>query len=169
MMVEPSMRTISYIIFCVTAAILVVILFLYLRTTQQATTTLTETSKSSCSPGTCRSAAHSSSELDPVNEPSYNVREVLKNTLLIEQHLSEKKKYCKACLVKHFLLSEALLDEAIWMAGQSIGTYPKLAESQTFYKLLYDTWHANMDDDAVRLVTLDKLRAWRRDMIDAYM
>jgi hypothetical protein len=94
---------------------------------------------------------------------------VLKNTLLIEQHLSERKKYCKACLVKHFLLSEALLDEAIWMAGQSVGTYPKLVESQSFYRLLYDSWHSNMDDDAVRLVTLDKLRAWRRDMIDTYM
>lgn len=164
MMIE-SMR-----FYCVVlvAAVVAVALFLHIYKQRQPRAD-NNTQTQSCAPGTCRSVAHSSFELDPVNEPSYNVREVLKNTLLIEQHLSEKRKYCKACLVKHFLLSEALLDEAIWMAGQSVGTYPKLAESQTFYRLLYDTWHSNMDDDTVRLATLDKLRAWRRDMIDAYM
>ena len=48
-------------------------------------------SKETCSP---------SGGLFDVNNPAYNVKEVIKNALLIEDHLSSPKKYCKQCLVK---------------------------------------------------------------------
>ena len=106
--------------------------------------------------------------LDPVNDPAYNVKETIKNTILIEQHLAEKRKYCKECLVKHFLLSIGLLEEAIWMAAQQPGNYPKLENSASFYQTLFDKWRANMDLDSTRIEVLQALRTWRQEMIRLY-
>lgn len=112
-----------------------------------------------CSPTTCGALA-------PVNDPKFNVQEVIKNTVLIEQHLAEKTKYCKECLVKHFLLSIGLLEEAMWMAcGKK---YPLLEESVGMYQAVFDNWRANMDDAQARLVALRKLRDWRQKMVRLY-
>jgi hypothetical protein len=112
--------------------------------------------------------AHTCGALDDVNNPAYNVRETIKQTLLLEQHLAEKAKYCKSCCVKHFLLIESYLVEGIWMAGNHCKDYPKLEESVDFFKKLFDKWHKNMDDEQTRLVSLTQLREWRREMVDLY-
>jgi len=115
----------------------------------------------SCSKSSCGA-------IDPVNDPDYNVREIIKNTILIEQHLSDKNKYCKQCLVKHFLLSIGLLEEAVWMAGPKLSTFPMLEESVAFYSGVFDAWLLNHDSDPVRLDTLNHLRKWRRDASEIY-
>lgn len=112
--------------------------------------------------------SHSCSAIDPVNDPAYNVQEAIKNALLIEQHMAEKNKYCKECLVKHFLLSIALLDEAVWMACNKLDKYPMLHESQRFFQAIFKTWHKNMDNDNIRLDSLSKIRDWRQKMIRLY-
>ena len=106
--------------------------------------------------------------IDPVNDPDYNVREAIKQTLLLEQHLAEKAKYCKSCICKHFLINISLLGEGIWMAGNHCKDYPKLEESVDFFQKQFDKWHKNMDDDQVRLDALTQLREWRREMVDLY-
>lgn len=123
----------------------------------------TQPSSSKCGL-TCSNNPH----LDPVNDPDYNVREVIKNTLLIEQHLAEDQKYCKECIVKHFLISIAYLEEGIWMACKNCEKYPKLKESLSFYNVLFEKWYKNMEDQETRLQTLQELRAWRQDMIRLY-
>ena len=115
---------------------------------------------------TCK--ADSCGALDPVNDPVYNVKETLKNTLLIEQHLSEKRKYCKLCLVKHFLLSIALLEEAVWMASTNISNITNLDSSLDFYNSTFEFWHKDMESDEIRLQTLAKMRDWRREMMEEY-
>ena len=118
-------------------------------------------SSQSCSATTCGA-------IDPVNNPDYNMREVLKNTLLIEQHLSEMNKYCKQCIVKHFLISIALLEEAEWMAGSSRSRYPMLSESLVMYRSAFQKWHGGIDDTATRLAVLETLRVWRREASEIY-
>ncbi len=117
--------------------------------------------ESKCSPVTCGA-------IDPVNDPGYNVREVIKNTVLIEQHLAEKRKYCKECLVKHFLLSIGLLEEAVWMAVSKTNKYPMLEESEAFYNGVFEEWRQDMDGAQTRLDTLRKLRDWRQEMVRLY-
>ena len=115
----------------------------------------------SCSLDSCGAIA-------PVDDPAYNVKETIKNTLLVEQHLAEKDKYCKACLVKHQLISQGLLAEALQMAGDHPEKYPKLEESLQLHQRLFEVWHAHMDDDEVRLETLARYREWRREMVQLY-
>lgn len=124
-----------------------------------------KTKKAAKTPGSCSASC---AALDPVNDPDYNVREAIKQTLLLEQHLAEKSKYCKSCCTKHLLLIEALLEEGVWMSCKHCKEYPNLEESDVFFKKLFEEWHSNMDDEKTRLETLSKLRDWRRTMVDLY-
>lgn len=116
----------------------------------------------------CSLGCQNNPEIDDVNNPAYNMQEVIENALLLEQHLAEKRKYCKECCVKHFLLIHGLLEEAIWMACKDCKKYPKLQESEAFFKGLFETWKAQMESDDMRLDTLEKLRKWRQEAIRLY-
>jgi hypothetical protein len=115
----------------------------------------------------CSSSSETCGAIDPVNDPDYNVREVIKNTILLEQHLSDKNKYCKTCITKHFLLSIGLLEEAVWMAGSN-SNLTDYTNSVETYQSLFDSWHVNMDDTKTRLQVLGELREWRRQNMITY-
>jgi hypothetical protein len=59
--------------------------------------------------GTCGENPH----LDDVLNPKYNLREVVKQIILLEDHLNSVKKRCADCITKHMLFIEGLLEEAI--------------------------------------------------------
>ena len=46
-----------------------------------------------------------------ISDPRYNVREIVKQMILLEQHLLEDGKYCPDCISKHVLTIEALAEE----------------------------------------------------------
>tara|TARA_Y100000034_G_C6900077_1_gene415957 strand:+ start:750 stop:1259 length:510 start_codon:yes stop_codon:yes gene_type:complete len=57
-----------------------------------------------------------------ISDPRYNIREIVKQMLLLEQHLLEESKYCPDCISKHILTIEALAEEgqnldkrAVWV------------------------------------------------------
>lgn len=52
-----------------------------------------------------------------INDPRFNLREQVKQLILLEQHLLEKGKYCPDCITKHLLSIEGLADE-----GQCLDT-----------------------------------------------
>jgi hypothetical protein len=47
-----------------------------------------------------------------LSDPRYNLREIAKQMILLEEHLLVKSKYCPDCITKHLLTIEALADEA---------------------------------------------------------
>ena len=49
----------------------------------------------------------------PVMDPLFNMREVCKQCILLEDHLFQTKKRCLDCQLKHMLSIEALTEEAI--------------------------------------------------------
>lgn len=55
----------------------------------------------------------SSSSLLPVMDPNFNLREICKQCILLEDHLTHEQKRCTDCCTKHFLALEALAEEAI--------------------------------------------------------
>lgn len=111
--------------------------------------------------------------LDPVDDPAYNMREVAKQVLLLEQHLADPRKLCRACSVKHLLLCCGLLEEAAWMAGTMGGAYPMLEETSREFNDLLSTWpwrERGADvPDSRRTEILEVLRARRRALVEAYM
>lgn len=52
-------------------------------------------------------------KLLPVMSPVFNMREICKQCILLEDHLSHTEKRCTDCCIKHFLTIEALAEEAI--------------------------------------------------------
>lgn len=67
----------------------------------------------SCGLGASDSCGCGSGSLFPVLDPNFNLREVAKQLLLLEDHLFHEGKRCQDCIRKHMLTIEALLEEAI--------------------------------------------------------
>lgn len=58
-----------------------------------------------------------SQTLLPILTSAYNVREVVKQLLLLEDHLFHPRKRCPECVLKHLLTAEALAEEALTLEG----------------------------------------------------
>jgi hypothetical protein len=54
-----------------------------------------------------------------MHDPRFNVRQLVKELLLLEDHLSTPERQCKECIVKHALKSEAWVDEALTLGPDS--------------------------------------------------
>lgn len=52
-------------------------------------------------------------DLLPILDVRFNIREAVKNMLLIEDHLLDKRRRCMDCCKKHLLLIESFLEEGI--------------------------------------------------------
>jgi hypothetical protein len=117
--------------------------------------------------GTCSSKGCAG--IDPVSDPMYNIKGVVENTLLLEEHLVEDRKYCVDCCCKHFLLCTAYLSESVWLAGKQCDMYPQLKESAKFYNEQFEIWLDNRDDKKVRLDIAEKLRQKRKELVHIYI
>ena len=49
----------------------------------------------------------------PITDPAFNLREVSKQMILLEDHLLNKGKLCEQCIIKHSLTIEGYLEEAL--------------------------------------------------------
>lgn len=106
--------------------------------------------------------------IDDVNDPAYNMQNVIKQSILLEEHIAEKNKYCMSCIVKHFQHIIGLVEEAQWMAGSNVNKYPHLKDAGEFYVSIFNIWLHNRANEDMKLQVLDKLRMKRRDLIDVY-
>ncbi len=106
--------------------------------------------------------------LDPLLEPSYNMKEVAKQTILLEEHIAFINKRCVQCIFKHFLHIIALLNEAVWLAVNKVHDYPYLLESPKFYEDLMEKYNCNQNDEPVLLEILGQLRDHRKKIVEAY-
>lgn len=68
----------------------------------------------------CHAKFEPSSEthLLPIMEPLFNVREMCKQCVLLEQHLEDPRKRCGDCIRKHFMTIEGLAEEALGLDTQ---------------------------------------------------
>ena len=106
--------------------------------------------------------------IDDVNNPEYNMTQIIKQNVLLEDHIADKMKYCKPCIIKHFMMIIGLAEEAVWMAGAKLDAYPLLSEVVEWYKGVFEEWHGAMDDDSMRVKVLGELREMRQRLIAAY-
>ena len=60
-----------------------------------------------------RTEGFTCNNLLPIMDPMFNLREVVKNILLLEDHLFHTRKQCNDCIMKHFLIIEGLAEELV--------------------------------------------------------
>ena len=66
--------------------------------------------KAKCS---CSNAMGEDAPLDKVFSPEFNMREIGKQMILLEDHLFNPYRRCTDCITKHCLMIEALIEEAL--------------------------------------------------------
>jgi hypothetical protein len=62
----------------------------------------------------------------PVMDPRFNLREIAKHLILLEDHLAQPRRRCPDCIRKHFATAEAFCEEALTLDKE--GTYRPLCE-----------------------------------------
>lgn len=109
-------------------------------------------------------ADQSHEKLLPVMRPEFNLREICKQCILLEDHLSHHEKRCFDCCVKHFLTIEALAEEAITLDNNCSS---ELQELPSVIRNLQSQWHQDPDNNAISVS--QELRKIRKEFqIDAF-
>jgi len=116
--------------------------------------------------GTCD--AKTCGARDPVSDPDYNMREIAKQCILLEEHLTVEAKYCVDCVAKHLLHCHGLATEAVMLACDRLPRYPMMAESPDLFQRLMDEWLTNREDVDARLRMAAVVRDYRKRLVQAY-
>ena len=119
------------------------------------------------SDGTC--TRHSCGAQDPVSDPKYNMIEIIKQSVLLEEHLTLTHKRCKDCIAKHMLIIVAYAEESVTLACDKVHEYPLMLESVTFYKQIFQQWSTNQNDDDTMREVAGRLRGWRKQLMKFYV
>jgi hypothetical protein len=77
-----------------------------------------------CKPCGNGNTSVSGGKLLPVMDPCFNMREVCKQCILLEDHLNSPGKDCEDCCKKHMLAIEGLCEEAVGLDKE--GKYPDI-------------------------------------------
>lgn len=114
--------------------------------------------------------ANSCKSIDPVSDPKYNMQQIVKQSILLEEHLANKNKRCRDCITKHFLHIIGLAEEAQMLATNKIGNYPLINECVELYNRLFKKWLKTYDKNVeyCSLDCCDELRNMRKKLIAAY-
>ena len=106
--------------------------------------------------------------IDPVSDPAYNMGEIAKNSLLLEDHVAIKAKRCRDCCLKHFLLLIGYSEEATTLACNRLKTFPLLDGLPEFYNDLLKEYLKFPNDEEHLTHILAKLREKRKEIVAAY-
>jgi hypothetical protein len=96
----------------------------------------------------------------PVLDCRFNLREICKQSILLEDHLSHDKKRCYDCCIKHFLAIEGLSEEAVTLDKDS--TYKNLlADIPNKVRAIQEFWYTNPEQNSHKCSQM--LREIRKD------
>lgn len=82
----------------------------------------------------------------PVLDCRFNLREICKQSILLEDHLSHEKKRCKDCCIKHFLALEGLCEEAVTLDKN--GEYTHLRQLPERIRNIQQLWYDNPEQNS---------------------
>jgi len=102
----------------------------------------------------------SCSSLLPVLEPRFNMREICKQSILLEDHLFQKEKRCHDCICKHFLTIEGLAEEAITLDKEH--KHPDLVDLPQKIRVIEKNYITNYTDPKQPAITGQELREIRK-------
>ena len=117
----------------------------------------------------------SDKKIDPVMCPRYNMKEVIKQSVLLEEHLNCPRKRCKDCITKHYLHIIGLCEEAASLAGSKPSGYcPMINDCIELYNQLYKDWlkmakDGSFKNDKKIKAPCDKLRKNRKKLMREFL
>jgi hypothetical protein len=106
-----------------------------------------------------------SGDLDPVLDPRYNVVQAVKQSILLEEHLSVARKRCSDCITKHFLHVVGLLEEAVTLPGASAEECNAWCATAKAYDTLWARWREGAAPDE----TAAGCRRLRKELVLKYV
>ncbi len=149
------------IIILILAIIIIVIINQNQTTSNKNPNKFTNKSSGTCDVVSCGA-------LDPVSNPAYNMQQIVKQSILLEEHITNKNKRCRDCITKHFLHIIGLAEEAQMLATNRCNKYPLINDSVEIYNQLFNEWIKNKDDEIRLLGICDNLRNHRKKLIAIY-
>lgn len=113
-------------------------------------------------------------KLDPISNPRYNMQQVIKQSILLEEHLNCKRKRCRDCITKHFNHIIGLCEEAVMLSTNKPKNYcPHLINSVELYNDTFKEWldcykrKQEHNEDCIKKIC-DRLRGHRKKLITCY-
>lgn len=157
------MEYIDIVVFIITSVVFFLIYYTLCASIQNNKQSVRNLNK--CSSTSCQN-------IDPVSDPKYNMQQIVKQSILLEEHLANKNKRCRDCITKHFLHIIGLAEEAQMLATNKIDKYPLVNECVELYNKLFNRWMKNYDinanDSNNFLYCCDELRNMRKRLIAVY-
>lgn len=96
----------------------------------------------------------------PLNSALFNMREIAKQLILLEDHLTDDDKYCDDCIRKHLMAVEAYAEEALNLepGGMWAARSKDIALQARRFMVRY------VDGDA-RILLASDVRMMRKDLV----
>ena len=93
------------------------------------------------------------------------MHQIVKQSILLEEHLANKSKRCRDCITKHFSHIIGLAEEAVMLACSDVNKYPLMSELPPYYDNLFKKW---LKDTSCSLLVCKDLRNMRKKIIAIY-
>ena len=118
---------------------------------------------------TRRTAKGTTRRLLPVMRPGQNLREIIKQCIMLEDHLVQPRKRCPDCITKHMLAIEALAEECGSLCGSGSAAESALADrlAQTT-RVMQHAWARKPKDEATCRAVAEHTRAMRKQLMRRY-
>ena len=103
----------------------------------------------------------------PVMDPKFNAREIVKQSWMLEDHLTTPQKNCCDCIKKHFLALEGLAEEAAALECKKYACPPLLKTYASKVRAMHHAFeHAPKPRRAaVMIVVARRLRQLRKQLM----
>ena len=114
--------------------------------------------------GTCTGTGTAGGmKLLPILDPCFNMREICKQSILLEDHLFQTEKRCSDCIKKHFLTLEGLSEEAITLDKENEYKFSKMQLPEKIRKLEKEFIAGKNPEDIAQ-----QLRQIRKPLMEKY-
>lgn len=105
----------------------------------------------------------------PVMRPTQNLREIIKQCIMLEDHLVQPRKRCPDCISKHMLAIEALAEECGSLCGAGSKAEAVLADRVAqSARVLHHAWSRKPKDEATCRLVAAQSRAMRKQLMRRY-
>lgn len=114
-----------------------------------------------------KTKANTKRTLLPVLRPCQNMRDIIKQLALLEDHMYHPQKRCPDCIRKHFLTIEGLAEECSTLCNPR-AILPESRSIATKIRVLHHAWEARPRDTAVTEHIAGRLRKLRKCLMKSF-